>query len=64
MLMKGRPLVRTGRWMLWLAAWPLLQVGGCGAEFFSSAIATETANRVAIGVGTSVQTVLNNLFGV
>lgn len=62
--MKVRPLVRTGRWIIWVAAWPLLQVAGCGAEFFSSAIATETANRVAIGVGTSVETVLFNLFGV
>ncbi len=62
--MKVRPSVRTGRWMLWVAAWPLLQVGGCGAEFFSSAIANETANQVAISVGNSVQTVLFNLFGV
>ncbi len=62
--MKVRPLVRTRRWMLWMAAWPLLQVGGCGAEFVSSAIATEAANRVAIDVGRSVETVLFNLLGV
>ncbi len=62
--MKARYVVRARRWTLWMAALPLVQVGSCGAEFISSAIANETANRVAITLGTSVETVLLNLFGV
>ncbi|HUU83867.1 MAG TPA: hypothetical protein VM243_10220 [Phycisphaerae bacterium] len=63
--MKTRLVVRACRWMVCLAALPLMQVGGCGpAEFLSSAIANETASQVAIFVGTSVETVLFNFFGV
>ena len=62
--MNARYVVQARRWLLWMAAFPLVQVAGCGAEFISSAIANETANRVAITLGTSVETVLLNLFGV
>ena len=61
--MNYRCCPRPRRWILWMAALPLLQIGSCGAEFFSAAVANEAANRIAIFFGTSLETVLLNSFG-
>ena len=55
-------IVRGG--MLLVAALCLVQTLGCTAEFVASVIATGTATEVANILGTSLETILFNLFGV
>ncbi len=52
------------RFLLLIASMPLLQSAGCGVEFLLSAVANEAASRVAGVIGTSLETVLFNAFGV
>ena len=62
--MKRRCAVLARRMMLVVASLPLLQAVGCGPEFLASALANETAAQVAGVVGTSLETILFNMFGV
>ncbi len=52
------------RLLLAAACLPMFQLGGCTAEFFSSAVANQAGLEVAGIISTSVETVLFNFFGV
>ena len=62
--MKRRYVKLARRVVLVVAALPLLQTAGCGAEFIASAIANQAATEVATILATSGETALLNLFGV
>lgn len=61
--MKSRKHRFSRRVLIALAAMPLLQVAGCGAEFIASALAIGFANQSANVLGTELETALFAAFG-
>ncbi len=62
--MNCRTHSRKIRFMLVIAALPLLQAGGCGLDLLAGAIAAQATTEVATPIFTSLETVLLNAFGV